>query len=119
MSKRFLTKRASIVSCATAAGCTDRIAVGPVDQELGIDRAAEAKNRQAKQERDAKERQDRIAKENELHRFLQRETDHIHGVISHLTEVPAEGWEWLAEHKPGVAERLAKACDELAEFLRG
>jgi hypothetical protein len=89
-----------------------------VDKELGIDRANQAQQTKKQRQQELKEKLEALDKERELHRYLGRETDHIRQVISTLEEVSVAGWEWLGEHKPGVAERLAKACDDLAEFLR-
>jgi hypothetical protein len=42
----------------------------------------------------------------------------VQDVIKELGKVPGEGWEFLAQRHPNLAERFAKVCDELAMFLR-
>lgn len=80
-----------------------------VDDDLGIDRATQAAETKKRREHD---------RQIDLPDFLRQETGKLEATINILAKVPAEGWEQLAESHPGLAERLAAVCDELAEFLR-
>ena len=80
-----------------------------VDDDLGVDRAAKAK--ETKRERERSQLVD-------LHHYLPRSQAYIEGVTETLAQVPGDAWELLADSHPGVAERLAEACDELAALLR-
>lgn len=78
-----------------------------VDQELGIDRAAKAER--TKEERDAGI---------ELEDYLRQCLGRIQGITNNLAKVPGESWKLLERSDPGLATRVAKACDQLAELLR-
>lgn len=90
-----------------------------VDAELGIDREAERKKAQRKAEAERRKAQQEFEAENELSRVIHRLISHLEDSLADFTQVPAEGWEWLEDHKPGLCQQLANACDELAAFMRG
>ncbi len=79
-----------------------------VDADLGIDRAAKAQ--ETKRQRDESRP--------ELPGYLRAKMGMIEGITENLSEVPADSWKLLEESEPGLAERLATACDHLAELLR-
>jgi len=78
-----------------------------VDEDLGVNRASKAKETARK--RDALPR---------IEDYLRSQIGMIEAITRHLAKVPADGWELLEESDPGLAERLAAACDELAALLR-
>ncbi len=78
-----------------------------VDEELGIDRAAKAK--------ETRERADEKPK---IEDYLESRIGIIEGVTANLADVPPDTWKLLEESGSQLAERLATACDELAELLR-
>ena len=82
-----------------------------VDDELNIDRAAEAKKSRAeiKQMRD---------EHNELANYIRRLTAQLNSAVSMFEKVPGDGWEVLENEHPLLAKTLAEACDELASLLR-
>jgi len=82
-----------------------------VDADLGIDRAAKAKETKqiATDERD---------KRNELPNYLREKKGTIEGITANLAKVPADGWTQLEKSHPKLAEQFAAACDTLAELLR-
>lgn len=77
-----------------------------VDEDLGVDRAAKAK--QTKQ----------AEKRPELRDYLDRKTGTIEGVLEALQQVPKDAWLWLNEDNPQLVKRLITACNSLATFLR-
>lgn len=80
-----------------------------VDEELGIDRSKKAMETKRKRE----------AYEPTLEDYLRSEAEVIELMIKRLADkVSADEWELLEDSEPGLAERLATACDELAELLR-
>ena len=79
-----------------------------VDEDLGIDRQQKAKETK-------REREDSRP---DLADYLRSKASQIEGIIENLADVPAGAWELLEEDEPGLAERLATACDQLAELLR-
>ena len=78
-----------------------------VDADLGVDRSAKAKQ--------TKERNDNGI---ELDHYIKSKIGQIEAITEHLAGVPASGWKLLEERDPGLAERLAEACEELAELMR-
>lgn len=42
----------------------------------------------------------------------------IEGITEVLADLPADSWKWLEVNEPGLAERLAAACDALASLMR-
>jgi hypothetical protein len=50
--------------------------------------------------------------------YLKQKIGQIEGIIELLVDVPADGWKQLEKSDPHLAERLATACDQLAELLR-
>ena len=82
-----------------------------VDEDLGIDRAAEAKASRAevKQMRD---------EHNELANYIRRLISQLKSAASNFSKVPGNGWEVLETEHPLLAEKLAEECDGLAELLR-
>lgn len=79
-----------------------------VDEDLGIDRHKKA----------AETRRERDESLPRLEDYLKSQTECIRVIIKHLSDVPGEAWELLEESQPRLAERLATACDDLAELLR-
>ena len=79
-----------------------------VDNELGIDRAAKARQTKEKNENQGIELAD----------YMRSKIGQIEAIADHLAEVPADGWTLLEDCDPGLAKRLATVCDELAELLR-
>ncbi len=78
-----------------------------VDVELGIDRAAQA----------AKTREERDSGI-DLSEYLRSALGRIEGITSNLAKVPGDAWKRLEDDEPGLAARVAEACDQLAELLR-
>lgn len=78
-----------------------------VDAELGIDRQSKAA--------ETKERNEAGV---ELQDYLRSVEGRILGITKNLAKVPGESWALLEESDPGLATRVAEACDELAELLR-
>jgi|LakMenEpi03Aug12_release.lakeMendotaPanAssembly.Ray.scaffolds.fasta_scaffold288600_2 hypothetical protein len=54
----------------------------------------------------------------ELPVYLKQKIGQMEGIIELLVDVPADGWKQLEKSDPHLAERLATACDQLAELLR-
>lgn len=80
-----------------------------VDIELGIDRAKKA----------AATKREHENYEPTLADYIKSQAEVIEVVTKRLAEkVSADQWELLEESDPQLAERLATACDELAELLR-
>lgn len=50
--------------------------------------------------------------------YLRQKIGQIEGMTELLADVPADGWKQLEKSDPQLAERLATACDNLAELLR-
>jgi len=78
-----------------------------VDADLGIDRAAKAKATQKKNNEGV-----------DVAGYLLGKAGQIEVITERLAEIPADAWKLLEGSHPGLAERLAAACDELAELLR-
>lgn len=78
-----------------------------VDAELGIDRTSKAA--------ETKERSEAGI---DLEEYLRQCEGRILGITKNLAKVPGESWKLLEESDPGLATRVAEACDELAELLR-
>lgn len=74
-----------------------------VDEDLGTERKQKQKSEPVGIDLDA---------------YLRRHIGTIEGVIENLAQVPAGGWTQLEKSDPGLAERLAEVCDELAALLR-
>lgn len=92
-----------------------------VDDELGIDRAAKAREARAEEkrrverwERQEREHQDRM---NSLPTVLVNKQFELRKLLEQLQEVPPEGWHFLHKEKGYVATQLSQVCRELAEFL--
>lgn len=79
-----------------------------VDEDLGV-------NRQAKAAETKREREDTRPR---IEDYLRSKLGVIEAITENLADVPGEAWELLEENEPGLAERLATACDQLAELLR-
>ena len=79
-----------------------------VDHDLGIDRAAKAKKTKEKNE----------SRGVELADYLRSKIGQLEAIAEHLADVPTDGWALLEDCDPGLAKRLAAACDELAELMR-
>jgi hypothetical protein len=81
-----------------------------VDEDLGVDRAAQARATKRRREEEGKP---------ELHRFLIDMAGRIEAEKELLLEeVPEDGWKLLVEKHPGVVKRLTAACESLADLLR-
>ena len=78
-----------------------------VDHKLGVDRAAKAKATQKKNNEGV-----------DVAGYLLGKAGQIEVITERLAEIPADAWKLLEGSHPGLAERLATACDELAELLR-
>ncbi len=76
-----------------------------VDEDLGIDRAAKAK--------ETREQADEKPK---LEDYLESRIGIIEGVTANLADVPPDTWKLLEESGSQLATRLATACGELAEL---
>ena len=82
-----------------------------VDEDLGIDRAAQAKATKRQREEDSQV---------PLHRFLIDMTGRIQaevGLLGPLAE-NADAWKLLREEHPGVMKRFIGACESLADLIR-
>ncbi len=99
-------------------GISKRSIRAAVDEELGIDREADRKKKQREADAEAKQRADEVAAEMELSRVIHRLISDLEDSLSDFEKVPFEGWEWLEDHKPGLCQELARACDALAAFMR-
>jgi len=102
--KRVLKKAVEISDSETPSVRDIRKAV---DADLGIDRAAKAKATQKKNNEGV-----------DVAGYLIGKAGQIEVITERLAEIPADAWELLEGSHPGLAERLATACDELAELLR-
>jgi hypothetical protein len=102
--KRVLKKAVEISDSETPSVRDIRKAV---DADLGIDRAAKAKATQ-------KKNNDGV----DVAGYLLGKAGQIEVITERLAEIPADAWKLLEGSHPGLAERLATACDELAELLR-
>lgn len=78
-----------------------------VDVELGIDRSAKAS-----------ETKRASGTTRKLEDYIESKIGQIEGIIENLSEVPVDSWTLLGDSQPGLAERLATACDELAGLMR-
>ena len=54
----------------------------------------------------------------ELAEYIRRNTGRIEGLTNNLGEVTADAWKLLEESHPGLAARMATACEGLAAYLR-
>lgn len=81
-----------------------------VDIELGVNRAAQAKETKRRREEEEKP---------ELRQFLTDLTGRIEAEREKLATVPDEAWKRFSEDNPKVVKRLIAACDSLAGLLRG
>lgn len=80
-----------------------------VDADLGIDRAAKAKEtRKARDEADGVRLED----------YLRSKADLFDGIRECLAEIPAGAWELLEQIDPGLVRRVATAAADLTAFLR-
>ena len=79
-----------------------------VDEELDIDRTEQTRQKKEQLEEERSLR---------LEDYLRTEVDTVESLIEQLAKVPAESWQLLEESEPGLVERLAAACDALAELL--
>jgi hypothetical protein len=102
--KRVLKKAVEISDSQTPSVRDIRKAV---DADLGIDRAAKAKATQKKNNEGV-----------DVAGYLLGKAGQIEVITERLAEIPADAWKLLEGSHPGLAERLATACDELAELLR-
>jgi len=50
--------------------------------------------------------------------YLRSRAGQIEGITDNLAEVSADIWKLLEDDEPGLVERLATACDDLAALLR-
>jgi hypothetical protein len=80
-----------------------------VDEELGVDRAAQAKETKRQREEAATP---------ELDKYLMDLTGIVEADTKKLRTVPEDGWNLLARDKPWTINRLLAACEGLADFLR-
>src|SRR5262249_17957176 len=80
-----------------------------VDEDLGIDRAAQA--RETKRQREEEEAP-------ELGQFLIDLTGRIEAEMEKLQAVPEDGWVLLRRERPKVIRRLIAAALGLADFLK-
>ncbi len=81
-----------------------------VDEELGVDRAAKAKETKREREEEA---------DPELHRFLIDMTGRIKAEVEMLGTVAdsQEAWKLLRQEHPGVMKRFIEACDSLTDLI--
>ena len=100
-----------------------------VDDELGIDRAAERMERKrhneklweevANSERNRKQAELEWEEEKrELGNYLAEFCHRLREAVDNFREVPGEGWEELQASKPGLCELVAQAADELSGLMR-
>lgn len=78
-----------------------------VDKELGIDRGAKSRETKNKANNGI-----------DLANYLTSKVGQIEAITEHLSRVPGDAWTLLEESDPGLAERLAGVCDDLAALLR-
>ena len=78
-----------------------------VDLDLGIDRSEKAKET----------KRANVAGIDPAD-YLRSKIGLIEGITENLADLSADAWTLLDEADPGLAERLAQACDTLAELLR-
>ncbi len=83
-----------------------------VDADLGIDRAAQAKATKEERKREELERLPT------LESLLFRKTRELEELLEELQSLPGEVWEDAEESDPGLAERFATVCENLASFMR-
>jgi hypothetical protein len=82
-----------------------------VDEELGINRAAQAQETRRQREE---------ASFPELHRYLDSMTSRLEANVEQLSEIAdnEEVWTLLAEKHPGLIKRFIAVCDSLADLRR-
>jgi hypothetical protein len=79
-----------------------------VDADLGVDRGKKAAETKRARETDKPW----------LATVLRNMIGDIEGTITNLSKVDPDQWELLEDSDPGLAERLATVCDDLAELMR-
>jgi hypothetical protein len=82
-----------------------------VDEDLGVNRAAQAK--ETKRRREAESKVD-------LHRFLDDMTGRLEAEVELLSPLAdnESAWKLLRKEHPGVMKRFIEACDSLADLIR-
>jgi hypothetical protein len=95
-----------------------------VDEELGIDRAAQAKETKRQREEEQEELDRKLEEENnpDAEKFfndtiIRMKLDAI--ALRDRMEEDAEGWKQWRSENPGLVKRLTTACKDLADLLEG